>query len=478
MTISETSSGRDYSTTSRWLDPNISQQQRKNTANNLLKNFPSFFYFSDNNNNPNATLETKLDLPNANDATEDDIQDINSLIYQNFSKKCENINITEYALEKAEYIVQRFKELREERGIFQNSEIAFQMLGEKGSSTIDDVIIELDQRVTGSLCEMTREDLTNKEIEARNKQVIAWGHSHTGFRVFYSDMDDETMRTFFDPKGFEISLFNDQKDSPKAKIFYGMVLNEAKDQRALRLLAKVPQYHVSETDGKREWSLTYKELDFETTPCRTRSEEILKFDTSENQFDEISYTENTNQIEDQESEQVPEDILSELKILYDDRGNINNWLEERIIPEKNRLSDEEKERIDNILLNRVYISIDGGYNALSQYKVINNSLTQQKPSRNREQIAGRDDLINFTQVQRRLEILGERDKARQNSIKRVQQVSGYLNDNFKKLQGIYSTLETRFNDLEERYAALETRYNTLERDYQSLISQQNQDQEI
>ena len=164
------------------LNKNTSQAQRKNNADSLIRDF--FSFNSSTNNNQKVDLEEMLSLPNPNTATEQDKNNINNQIYQSLANSCQTIEMTDYAIEKAEYVVQRFKELREERGISSSYEIAFQMIGDIGSNTIDDVFIDLDQQVNNTRCTMKASSSTSRKIKRQNKEILAWGHSHTNFDTF------------------------------------------------------------------------------------------------------------------------------------------------------------------------------------------------------------------------------------------------------------------------------------------------------
>ena len=314
------------------LNTNLSQEQRKSNADSLIENI---FSFSSQNNLNKENLENLLSFPDPSSATQEDEQRINDQIFHSFASRCQEIKITDYAIEKAEYIVQRFKELREERGISDPFEIAFQMIGEKDSGTIDDVFIDLDQEVTSYRCTMKGKSPTLKQIKEQGKEILAWGHSHTNFETFFSDTDDNTMASFFNRRGYKVELFKDsppELESLKAKVFYGMVFNEAKDQRALRLVAKIPQLGLTGNQNEKSWQINLLDFDFESTPYETTRKKTQNRQESEGpentntSTDPIGLTDQTDQTDPTSSYQ--EQYSTETHF---SNNHVNNWLKEVVI---------------------------------------------------------------------------------------------------------------------------------------------------
>ncbi len=344
----------------------LSQRQRKASADTFVRELSSFLPLS----SEEIGLESIVSLVDPNVATEGDVKAVNKQVKDSFAQECQTVNVTDYAVQKGEYIVQRFKELREERGITGGYEIAFQLIGDIGSGVIDDIFIDRNQRVNNVRCVMTEFRRTSRLIEGLGKEIYGWGHSHTDMNVFFSPTDDDTMVNYFNSRGYKVDLFdlddNNDNEIVMGKVFYGMVFNEAKDRRALRLLAKVPQFSLIEGDEK-EWKVDFLELDFESSPTRTRRTEIVEYVFEDRNIVDESYVEGGSGGTDFDGSQG----VRSYEVEYTPEGNVNNWLYEEVVEVDRFLSDVEKRQIDDILLNGIYLEIEGENLTLNEYSARN-----------------------------------------------------------------------------------------------------------
>ena len=317
---------------------------------------------------------------------------INYSIQKEFEKSFKKINISQYSIEKANYFIQKFKTLREDRGISQSYELGFYLLGDK--TIIDDVILGKDQQVTPSYCQINGVRETTKEVKKSGKKILGWAHSHAHFNTFYSSIDDSTMEESLDIKGIYHKIGEHYKDEFFLKFFYGMVFNEAQDSPALRLITKIPQYKIDINNGKIEWKVNYLDLDFETTPSGVSN-----------------------------------------------NGHMNNWLEEEISDDGRKLTDEEKATIDEKLLD---IKLEIGHNRykrLGDFELKKTSL-ETKVTTKKQDIGP----IIKEPFQDSLE----------SKVLELQETVNSLKQQFKTLQGKYNTLKTDYESLVPRVKKLET----------------------
>ncbi|MBU0470948.1 MAG: hypothetical protein KKA62_03450 [Nanoarchaeota archaeon] len=251
-------------------------------------------------------------------------QDLNRSIGLEVNKHISKINMTKYAREKTNYLIQEFKNIRKKFNLC-SYELALFLLAGNGQSTIDDVYLAQDQQVTPTYCDVTVPGTVASFKDIRDnleKKIIGWGHSHAEMPPFYSETDDNTMynrfRKWHNKEEINYSWAGRNLSAGKLKYFYGMVFNEKQDFPALRVIAEKPK--IVPVPGKLFHYQTVREnLDLEG--------------------------------------RSPQE-----------------WLKENIIDDGKIISEEEKLELNQQLLERVSVETKKGYVKLSNFNLSNFNL--------------------------------------------------------------------------------------------------------
>jgi hypothetical protein len=331
---------------------------------------------------------------------------LNKKVREEFSEKLGKVKISKYALEKGDYFLQRFKELRKEKRINQSYELAFYLIG--NNSTIDDAILGPDQKVTPTYCEIRGP--IRKQLMAKGKQNIGWAHSHANFSTFYSSTDDNTMANSLNTFGRYVPLTNEFGGEFLARAFYGMVFNEAKDAHALRLIAKIPQFKIKNIDGKISWECEYNDVDFESTPSRRSN-----------------------------------------------GRNLNNWLKEEVFDDGQKLTLNEKEEISQKILSDVQIKMNNGYKRLGDIEV-KRPKPISRPKKSRRRKKGRSSPPKPTdKIGDKVKEIPRNETSNQISPSNLDAIIEREID----IKGELINLKRDFNVLKREYTALKKNYETL-----------------
>jgi hypothetical protein len=161
--------------------------------------------------------------------TEENLEDI-------ILKDLTPITITEYALEKANYISKIICEL-----VGEPLEVYMLLLSEKGSEVIDDIYIAQEQVVSDVDCEMTGqgEIASYQDIKQNtSKRVVGWGHSHNFMDTFYSPKDDRNIVEIVEDGGgvkktisLPIEIANEYGlEKLRIRFYLGMTFNTKGDE--------------------------------------------------------------------------------------------------------------------------------------------------------------------------------------------------------------------------------------------------------
>ena len=119
-----------------------------------------------------------------------------------------DLSITRQALDKANYVAKRIKELSN-----QNLEIYMYMLGDETNKgyLVNDIFIGRKQIVSGSNCRLSDEGSFEslEMISSQDKRIIGWSHSHAGFDTFHSDTDHNNLDSFISMYGLKKEILVD-----------------------------------------------------------------------------------------------------------------------------------------------------------------------------------------------------------------------------------------------------------------------------
>lgn len=173
-----------------------------------------------------------------------------------------NVRITGQALEKANYITRRTRELA---GI--NLEVYLYLLNDrekKDDILVRDVYITKKQKVEPAYCRATADGQIDSilELKASKKRIVGWGHSHGAYTPFHSSvdngnlfevlqdnailarvnvLDDENEELFFEVEYSPSIVFTNRNDRPYAAVGvrYKNLSTSKSNQRVFHINHKV-----------------------------------------------------------------------------------------------------------------------------------------------------------------------------------------------------------------------------------------------
>lgn len=225
------------------------------------------------------------------------------------------VEITSHARKKAEYISKRVSELTSIAGKGDSYEIMFLLAGEEGSNTISDVEIVVDQKIYPSYCkQISGFKKTYEQLDNKNLEYKAHGHSHVRFDTYFSNTDDKANDTNF-LFGYKINridqIHNGSND--QIKHFKFMVFNEKGDHPAIKVIAKKPRYYVENGQIKKEEEqLDFEYNIFENDKNHNNRWPQLKVIDEEKSLDVI---------------QIDQDIIS--RVIFDDGTRLSDYLDNK-----------------------------------------------------------------------------------------------------------------------------------------------------
>lgn len=187
----------------------------------------------------------------------------NRLMNKEIAEDLKQINMTQSALNKMEYVASKTLEINHSVGR-KPTEIAMLMTADEVKDhrpiVISDIIVP-EQKVTSVLCTITNkgDELAREKMKKEGKRYVGWAHSHSVFDTFYSDTDDKTISRLMDFSSVT-RRFKTRSDL-KYNVFFGVVVNDRHDTPAVRALCRKPRF-VAEDGNLR---IVYDTVDFEAT---------------------------------------------------------------------------------------------------------------------------------------------------------------------------------------------------------------------
>lgn len=120
------------------------------------------------------------------------------------AEEFKQISVTDFFLEKGNYIAQKMNKFADAIGLKNGLEIGMLPIGERDRNIISDIYIPREQKVSRAYCEISGfGNLTSLKLikNKLNMDFKAWSHSHGLMEPFHSGIDDNTIKQYANRNG-------------------------------------------------------------------------------------------------------------------------------------------------------------------------------------------------------------------------------------------------------------------------------------